>query len=68
MDRKLVASGAVVLREKSYHYEFWSNNVDITVKMFHRGKTGDSTEFTRSSNAPLKKEMEDALVNAQFFK
>ncbi|MEO5570286.1 MAG: hypothetical protein ABIT08_02495 [Bacteroidia bacterium] len=62
MEKKKVADGNVVIRDRSFYYEFWSNNVDITVKIFHYGRKGDNTEFNRHQNKYLKLDMENALL------
>jgi hypothetical protein len=68
MERKMVASGNVSIRERSFHYEFWSNNEEVTVKIYHHGRKGDVTQFCRHDRHSLKKEMEDALINDGVFK
>ena len=62
MEKKKVADGNVVLQDRSFYYEFWSNNEDITVKIFHHGRKGDLTEFSRHQKKYLKQDMEDALL------
>jgi len=64
----MVADGSVTIRERSFHYEFWSDNAQVTIKIFHRGKKGESTDFIRHDIINLKKEMEAALVNARVLK
>ena len=63
MEKKKVADGNVVIRNRTFYYEFWSNNEDVTVKLFHYGRNGDSTEFKRLQTKYLKQDMENALVN-----
>jgi hypothetical protein len=63
MQRKMVANGTVVLQNRSFHYECWSNNSDIIIKMFHNGKSGNSSEFVRKSKGGLKVEMEQSLID-----
>ena len=62
MEKKKVADGNVVIRERTFYYEFWSNNHDIIVKLFHHGRKGDLTEFNRHQTKYLKQDMENALV------
>jgi hypothetical protein len=62
MEKKKVADGNVVIRERTFYYEFWSNNEDVIVKLFHYGKKGDMTEFKRYQTKYLKQDMENALV------
>lgn len=62
MEKKKVADGNVVIRERTFYYEFWSDNRDIIVKLFHYGRNGDMTEFKRLQTKFLKQDMEDALV------
>jgi hypothetical protein len=62
MEKKKVADGNVVIRDRSFYYEFWSNNEDIVVKIFHHGRKGELTEFNRHQKKYLKQDMEDALL------
>lgn len=68
MEKKMVATGSVVFEKKTFYYEFWSNNVDVTVKMFHRGRKGDTIEFERLPRINLKEQMQNALVKAKAIK
>ena len=68
MVKKLVAEGRVVLRDKAFFYEFWSNNLDVTIRIYHQGKKGKHTEFVRLDTNNLKNEMEFALMNAKILK
>ena len=63
MEKKKVADGNVVIQDRSFYYEFWSNNVDIFVKIYHNGRKGEHTEFNRRQNKFLKQDMENALLN-----
>jgi hypothetical protein len=63
MEKKKVADGNVVIRERTFYYEVWSNNEDIMVRLFHYGRRGESTEFKRHKTKYLKQDMENALVN-----
>jgi hypothetical protein len=66
MTNKMVAEGMVTIRERKFYYEFWSDTSDVMVKIFHRGKKGDFTEFLRNDKLGLKQEMETALSKAKF--
>ena len=68
MVKKMVAEGRVVLRDKAFFYEFWSNNLDVTIRIYHQGKTGKHKEFVRLDTNNLKNEMEFALMNAKILK
>ena len=67
MENKLVSSGSVILRTKTYYYEMWSDNADVRVKIFHKGKKGDYTEFVRGRTESLKAEMDNALKRDKIF-
>jgi hypothetical protein len=68
MVNKMVADGVVSIREKKFFYEFWSDGTDVKVKIFFNGKKGESTEYIRDEKSSMKKEMEEALINAKVFK
>ena len=63
MEKKKVADGSVKIRTKSYYYEFWSDNEDIIIKVFHHGRKGENIEFSRHHRKSIKQDMEDALVD-----
>ncbi|HRH65517.1 MAG TPA: hypothetical protein PLU53_04425 [Bacteroidia bacterium] len=68
MKKKMVAEGRVVLRDKAFFYEFWSDNLQVTIKIYRNGNKGECIEFIRCNTLNLKNEMEAALVNARVLK
>ena len=68
MAKKMVAEGRVVLRDKAFFYEFWSDNLQVNIKIYRHGNKGESIEFIRHDTLNLKNEMEVALVNAKVLK
>jgi hypothetical protein len=67
MEKVKVADGSVVIRDKKYHYEFYSDNKNVFVKIFHPGKRGDVTQFKRNDKVGLKVDMDNALENNGMF-
>ena len=63
MEIKKVSDGNIKIEEKTFYYEFWSDNREVTIKIFHNGKNGKSTEFNRNDSLNLKREMMDALIS-----
>ncbi len=68
MKKVKVADGEVEIREKKYHYEFYSDNENVFVKIYHPGKNGDVTQFQRNDKINLKADMDNALENNGMFK
>lgn len=64
----MVSDGRVVIREKPFHYEIWSDNSDVTVKIYRQGNKGENIEYVRDDRMNLKNGMEAALVHAQVIK
>lgn len=63
MESKKVTDGNVEIHERTFYYECWSDNSDVTIKIFHQGKIGKVTKFNRQNKLPLKEEMTYALMN-----
>ena len=59
-----LAEGKVEIHDYKYQYEFYSDNKEVYVKIFHPGKNGDVTEFTRNDKVNLKTDMDNALVRS----
>lgn len=68
MKKKMVSDGSVTISDKKFYYEFWSDNSDVTVKIFHSGKKGNSIDYVRNDKLGLKKEMELNLRSAHIIK
>ena len=68
MKKVKVADGNVEIREKKYHYEFYSDNENVFVKIYHPGKNGDVTQFKRNDKVNLKVDMDKALEDNGMFK
>ena len=49
MVKKMVAEGRVVLRDKAFFYEFWSNNLDVTIRIYHQGKKANTQNLCDST-------------------
>ena len=62
-----MADGDVQLRDKKYHYEFYSDNVLVFVKIYHAGKNGEITQFIRNDKINLKTDMDNALRSCGIF-
>ena len=67
MKKVKVADGEVEIRDKKYHYEFYSDNENVFVKIYHPGKNGDVTQFQRNDKINLKADMDQALENNGMF-
>jgi hypothetical protein len=67
MKKVKVAEGQVEIRDKKYFYEFYSDNEDVFVKIYHPGKNGDVTQFKRNDKVNLKTDMDAALENNGMF-
>ena len=67
MKKVKVADGDVEIRDKKYHYEFYSDNINVFVKIYHPGKNGEVTQFVRNDKINLKADMDNALENNGMF-
>lgn len=68
MKKVKVAEGSVEIREKKYNYEFYSDNKNVYVKIFHPGMNGDHTQFKRDDTVALKRDMDRAMEENGVFK
>jgi hypothetical protein len=68
MKKVKIVEGKVEIRDKKYHYEFYSDNIDVFVTLHHPGKNGDVTKFVRNDKLNLKMDMDKALENNGMFK
>ena len=59
-----LTEGNVEIRDAKYYYEFFSDNINVYIKIHHPGKNGDVTEFTRNDKVNLKTDMDNALVKS----
>jgi len=59
-----LSEGNVEIRDSKYFYEFYSDNINVYIKIHHPGKNGDVTEFTRNDKVNLKTDMDNALVKS----
>jgi len=59
--------GRVEIREAKYSYEFYSDNLNVFVKIYHPGVKGDVTIFTRNDKVGLKADMDMAMVRSGVF-
>ena len=64
MKKVKVAEGSVLMNDKKYRYEFYSDNKDGFVTIFHPGIKGEQTQFKRNDKLGLKAEMEKALTES----
>ncbi|MEO8151129.1 MAG: hypothetical protein ABI723_26090 [Bacteroidia bacterium] len=64
MEKKMVSDGVVKIREKFYRYEFWSDNDELFIKIYHRGRKGAASIISRNHHKTIKKDIEDALVTS----
>ena len=63
-----VSEGNVEMDNKKYRYEFYSDNKDGFIKIFHPGIKGDVTQFTRNDKIQLRTDMENALIKSGVLK
>lgn len=68
MKKVKIAEGNVEIREKKFQYEFYSDNKDVFVKIFHPGKSGEIIQFKRNDKVNLKTDMDMALENIGVFR
>ena len=68
MKKVKIAEGNVEIREKKFHYEFYTDNKNVFVVIHHPGKNGDTTQFIRNDKVNLKTDMDKSLENNGLFK